>query len=366
MDSVGAVELAHDLGLSLSTVHAELDRIGGCERVGRGARRTVPAAAAHQITEKYGAVPEKISGVSRDDQLVLAALMRAPLGVGSARALARRLSLSPTTVARSLSKLHSLGFVRRDQRPQAGTGRFTEAWTVGKGLTLEHRATLRRVELPAERWSGTPQRQPSRVPKQFHHWFWNTANPAALTIDHDGVFVAHRLITQGTFVERDWVLRHLPQPSIREALTIRGVDPATRRLIERELEQRSVNGVFERETKLQFLDASSQQLIAPPKAFASIRVATLEDLMATKLKVIRDRGEARDYFDIMVIEQQAHITVEEGLGLALQKYQPQAPESFLDGIVRGLGYLDDVLPDTSLPVAHADIVSYWVKRSIRI
>jgi predicted nucleotidyltransferase component of viral defense system len=46
---------------------------------------------------------------------------------------------------------------------------------------------------------------------------------------------------------------------------------------------------------------------------AGLRVASLRDLAATKIKVIGDRGELRDYFDLMVIEQRTPVTVETAL-----------------------------------------------------
>jgi len=43
--------------------------------------------------------------------------------------------------------------------------------------------------------------------------------------------------------------------------------------------------------------AGRQEQLAPPEEIARIPVAALEDLMATKLKVLGERGEVRDDFD---------------------------------------------------------------------
>lgn len=115
-------------------------------------------------------------------------------------------------------------------------------------------------------------------------------------------------------------------------------------------------------TKVQILDASSQTLVAPTSMVSGVRVAGLDDLLATKLSVITRRGELRDYFDIMAIETQGQLSVEEGLSLALDRYAPASPNSFVVSVLRALGYLGDVADDPSLPVARAEIESYWRAR----
>ncbi len=128
-------------------------------------------------------------------------------------------------------------------------------------------------------------------------------------------------------------------------------------------EEGTLNGVFD-DTKVQFLDASSQRLLEPTTTFGGIRLASLADVLATKLKVVQDRGALRDYFDLMVIDE--HIPIEEGLALLVQKYQPVAPAGLIANVVRGLGYLDDVEDDPSLPIPRADIEAFWVRRQPRI
>src|SRR5439155_7633054 len=44
-------------------------------------------------------------------------------------------------------------------------------------------------------------------------------------------------------------------------------------------------------------------------------VAGIADLLATKLKIIGDRGELRDYFDLKTIEERTAYRVEQGIGL---------------------------------------------------
>jgi len=126
----------------------------------------------------------------------------------------------------------------------------------------------------------------------------------------------------------------------------------------------TLNGVFSA-TRVQFLhadEARPQRLLEQPQEFDGLRVAHLSDLLAMKLKVVGDRGELRDYFDLMTIEQRTGRTADEGLALFLERFQPEYPDQAVNHIVLGLGYFDDVDPDDTLPVPRQQIVDYWTRR----
>ena len=126
----------------------------------------------------------------------------------------------------------------------------------------------------------------------------------------------------------------------------------------------TLNGLFSR-TKVQFLHADEQQpqrLLERPIAVAGLMVAGLADLLAMKLKVIAQRGELRDYFDLQKIEELTGRTVEEGLGYFLARYRPQDAETQLLAIIRALGYLEDVDEDAMLPAGKDEIARYWSSR----
>ncbi|MCV7234026.1 nucleotidyl transferase AbiEii/AbiGii toxin family protein [Mycobacterium branderi] len=127
----------------------------------------------------------------------------------------------------------------------------------------------------------------------------------------------------------------------------------------------TLNGVFEG-TKVQFLDASGQHMLDEARVVAGVRVAGIRDLFATKLKVIADRGELRDYFDLLAIEQRAGLRAEDGLRLFVQRYRPRVPGQAVAKIVLGLGYLDDVADDPSLPMRREEIERYWRRRQPEI
>lgn len=130
----------------------------------------------------------------------------------------------------------------------------------------------------------------------------------------------------------------------------------------------TLNGLFSA-TKVQFLHADEgrpQRLLEQPQETDGLRVAGLSDLIAMKLKVVGDRGELRDSFDLMMIEQRTGRTADEGLALFVARFQPEYPQQAINHILLGLGYFDDVDPDDALPVPRSEIVGYWTRRQPEI
>jgi hypothetical protein len=130
----------------------------------------------------------------------------------------------------------------------------------------------------------------------------------------------------------------------------------------------TLNGLFSA-TTVQFLHADEgrpQRLLEQPRETDGLRVAGLSDLIAMKLKVVGDRGELRDYFDLMTIEQRTGRTADEGLALFVERFQPEYPQQAINHILLGLGYFDDVDPDDALPVPRSEIVDYWTGRQREI
>ncbi|MFZ0179578.1 MAG: nucleotidyl transferase AbiEii/AbiGii toxin family protein [Candidatus Dormiibacterota bacterium] len=122
-------------------------------------------------------------------------------------------------------------------------------------------------------------------------------------------------------------------------------------------------------TKVEFLhadEARPQVLLREPIEIAGLRVAALEDLMAMKLKVIGDRGEARDYFDAMTIDERGHVTLEDGIALFLERYKLTPSSDALSHLVAALGYLDDVEQDDALPIDLEDLTRWWRTRQPRL
>ncbi len=123
------------------------------------------------------------------------------------------------------------------------------------------------------------------------------------------------------------------------------------------------------DTKLEFFHADElrpQQLLQEPEAVAGLPVAGLKDLMAMKLKVIGDRGELRDYYDVKLIEEQGQLSVEDGLALFLDRYGVRPEDEQLQHLVRALGYLEDADEDEALPIGKAELEAWWQQRQARL
>ena len=120
------------------------------------------------------------------------------------------------------------------------------------------------------------------------------------------------------------------------------------------------------DAKIQFLDAHDQIELAEPERRAGILVSSLADVFAMKVKVIGDRGELRDYFDLERIEQITGRRFEEGIGLYMTRYRIPPEHPRIGHIVEALGYLDDVDEDDMLPEDHATIAAYWRRRQPEI
>lgn len=127
----------------------------------------------------------------------------------------------------------------------------------------------------------------------------------------------------------------------------------------------TLNGLLQ-SAKIQFLDAHDQIDLAEPERHAGIPVSSLADVFAMKVKVIGDRGELRDYFDLERIEQITGRSFEEGIGLYMTRYRIAPEHPSIGHIIEALGYLDDVDEDDMLPEDHATIAAYWRRRQPEI
>lgn len=131
------------------------------------------------------------------------------------------------------------------------------------------------------------------------------------------------------------------------------------------IEDGTLNGLLGR-TRVQFLSVVDQTLLVPPIEFAGMPVGSLEDIFATKLKVVGDRSELRDYYDLMCIECSGRMT-EEGMQLVQARYRIEADHASVAHIVRALGYTDELQEDPLLAQSAgkdvlSEVVAYWRAR----
>ena len=118
-------------------------------------------------------------------------------------------------------------------------------------------------------------------------------------------------------------------------------------------------------TKLEFLhadEASPQAQLEEPSVVAGLRVAGLKDLLAMKLKVMAERGEMRDYFDVKAIDEQSPLSVEDGIALYLERYRLDPAGGAVQALIRAMGYLDDVEEDDALPITKEELAAWWRRR----
>jgi hypothetical protein len=130
----------------------------------------------------------------------------------------------------------------------------------------------------------------------------------------------------------------------------------------------TLRGVFGT-TKVEFLHADEvrpQRLLAEPTIVAGLPIADRKDLMAMKLKVIGDRGELRDYFDVMKLDEEGLVSLDDGISLFLDRYLLVPSDAALTHIVGALGYLDDVEEDEALPMGKQEIAEWWQPRQARL
>jgi len=126
----------------------------------------------------------------------------------------------------------------------------------------------------------------------------------------------------------------------------------------------TLKGVFDA-TKVEFFDASGLKQLAEPIAVSGLNVAALQDLMAMKLKVMAERGEMRDYFDVKAIDEDGGVSVEEGVALYMRRYGIGPSSEALPHLFRAMGDLSDVEVDELLPIDLAELQRWWSARQVR-
>jgi len=343
------------------TLHTSVPRVVRCVRelglqVERapGGRLALDESDLSALRRHLGVAPD-VPGLTRTEAKVLSALSRAPVGLMSARAVARRSQVSPTAASGALEHLLARGLVLEEHRmAAAGSARAARILraNVAAPEWPELAPALARVELPP-----LPPAPPTRrVPRRLRHLFWNVA-PGQLATDEHGPFVARRLLQVGDLEGVAWGAAHLSAGDWDHAVRARGLGA----------EQRALGANLAAAARRTSADeVEPQRRLEPTRMVGGIAVAGIGDILAMKLKVIVDRGELRDYFDLMAIERDTGRTVEEGLALFLARYGRPAEPFAIAPVVRALGYLGDVDEDELLPVGKAEIEAYWGRRQPEI
>jgi MarR family len=227
MDTFSGADAARMLGTSVPRVKRAIAELGLDAETGRHGRVALRPAQVRRLAEQLG-VSALVPGLSRQEVLVLAALARAPLGLVSARAVARRAGVSPTAATRALETLIEQGLVRRE-REWIAAGRATERDVYRAAFDSpdwpELAPKLARVQSPKPH----DRKRDRRVPAHLRHLFWNTA-PAQLDTAHAGSYIASRLLSTGDLSGIAWGAANLDPDDWKKASGARGLDRSQRAL----------------------------------------------------------------------------------------------------------------------------------------
>ncbi len=223
--------LARELRTSVPRVVRAADRLGIPRTA--GGRLALTAVQVKALREELGFVPAT-EGLSRSEAMVLAALRRAPLGMASARAVARRSTMSPTAAGKALETLLAKDLVsRRREMVAAGTAKELAVWRANFKHPRWHELSPRldEVELPGSKTTSDRPRQgrDTCVPAYLRHLFWNTA-PEQLDATSSGPYIARRLLRTMDLQGLAWGAATLRAEDWRAALSARGLDPDVRQL----------------------------------------------------------------------------------------------------------------------------------------
>jgi len=181
-----------------------------------------------QALRRHLGVTPSVGDLSRTETKVLAALARAPLGLASVRAVARRAGLSPTAAGAALRLLVARGLVLEERRSVAA-GRAQEARILRANVAAPEWSELATALADVVLAPAATGRRAARIPGRLGHLFWNVA-PRQLDTEQHGGFIARRLLQTGDLEGLAWGAAQLSSEDWRHAARARGLDPRRRAL----------------------------------------------------------------------------------------------------------------------------------------
>jgi hypothetical protein len=212
-------------------------------------------------------------------------------------------------------------------------------------------AALDRVHCP-----NRPAPAIDRVPRRLLHLFWNTAE-SQLDVNHAGGYIARRLLRTMDIQGLAWGVQALEPEDWLNGARARGLDPRVKQLARNLAKAPCATEVF---------DATQLKQLAKPISVAGLGVASIQDLMAMKIKMMAERGEMRDYFDVKAIDQDGGVSVEEGIELYIKRYGVNPNGDALPHLYKAMGDLSDVEVDELLPIAKAKLQAWWSTRQVQV
>lgn len=227
--SISAAEAGRRLGTTIPRVKRALVRLGLPVEAGRGGRLTIGPEAFARLRDELGTA-QRLDDLSRVEIAVLAALDRAPFGLVSARAVAARAGVAPTSASNALERLVAEGWVERKTAVvAAGRARRVELLAPRRLSTRWRRIAPVLGQTRLARRGGTRHAPNRVVPPRLWHLFWNVA-PAQLDTARSGGTIARRLLQIGDPEGLAWGAVNLSAADWEHAGRARGLDPRVRRL----------------------------------------------------------------------------------------------------------------------------------------
>ncbi len=227
MDTLSAGEAARRLSTSVPRVQRAIRRLGLDSAGLPGGRVRLSERQFEQLRVELGVAP-RVDGLSRIETRVLAALARAPRGLVSVRAVARRAGVSPTAAGAAVRSLTGRGLVRKE-REWVASGRARELELIRADVTApdwpELAPRLNAVRFPAE----PTETRPATVPARLRHLFWN-ADPRRLDVSAHGGYIAERLLSSQDLDGLAWGLQALTSADWEQAAGNRGLSVRERAL----------------------------------------------------------------------------------------------------------------------------------------
>jgi DNA-binding transcriptional ArsR family regulator len=224
--------VAEKLGTTRSRVHRAVARGLVRPAITDGGHLRFTEADLVLLKQQLGFAPT-ITGLSREEVLVASALLGRPLGLRSARAVARASGISPTTASRALRRLEEMALVRRRRRRVIlGAPVDVDVWEIN----VRSRRWTRLAPMLADTvlpQTSEPTARHRRVPIWLRHLFWN-ADVHDLDVERDAAYIAGRILASDDAQAHAWAFATLPAEAFLEAARIRGV-PVRRAALARHL-----------------------------------------------------------------------------------------------------------------------------------
>lgn len=168
-----------------------------------------------------------VEGLTPAQVATFAAIAQAPLGLHSAREVARRAGISPTTASAALRILRDRDLITATRRTVA-EGKAVER----EVLTPNHKHRSWPVLAPiAQAIPRPPIVYPTedfipnnrKVPKRFAHLFWNIQKPSSLDVIDHGPLIARRILASNDPRAIGWAAATLRPSAWVDASRTRGL-----------------------------------------------------------------------------------------------------------------------------------------------